>query len=426
MPVRYTYGKSGELLDCLLELCGHMNVNELFDAYLRRITGLIFLDTCGFYIYDKDGEEVVDVGSIGVEKRFLDLYEKKGRKIDPLLAKVKAERTICCSDQLMSLGEWHSHPVFKVFDLERMSYIMDAPICLSGLLVGTLHFSRTIENGPFGAAEVRMVEVLRRFVELGMSNALKYSDIKRDGEIFRQALHCSPEAVVIADSGGEVRFMNRSAGEMFSGLGEGAGEEAVQSLIRTGRDLLLPTDGAGALADDEKPVRADGGFGAPEARQNPERIVNGFHASAAERKSWRTADGFGLSDTAWRAADNPGVLQAGRESGEGDGTLLTVENGGLRAGLCALPGTAGLLLAVLRKGERCLLPVWERILSSREKDILHLAAKGLRNREIAAAAFVSVNTVKRHLDNMYVKLNVSGRTSLVAKAFGLNEYPHPA
>ncbi|MDR2800814.1 MAG: LuxR C-terminal-related transcriptional regulator [Desulfovibrio sp.] len=380
MPVRYTYGNFGELLDCLLELCGHMNLDELFDAYLRCITGLISSDSCGFYVYGKDGEKVTGVGSIGVEKRFLDLYEKKGRAIDPMLARVKTERTICCSDQLMNLKEWHAHPAFEIFGPQRMDYIMDAPLYLSGHVAGTLHFSRTIRNRPFGPSEVRTVEILSRFVELGMSNALRYSDLKRDGEVFRQALHCSPEAMVIVGRGGEVRFMNRSAGEMFAGLGEGAGEDAVQSLIRTGANLLGTADGSGELEDGRKFARTE---------------------------------------------DDLGALCVEREGAGEAVTFLPVEKGGLRVGMCPLPGSADLLLAFPRKAERHLLPVWEQALSNREKDILHMAAKGMRNREIAAAAFVSVNTVKRHLDNMYAKLNVSGRTSLVAKAFGLSEEPKP-
>ncbi|MDR1490271.1 MAG: helix-turn-helix transcriptional regulator [Desulfovibrio sp.] len=408
MPVRL-YGNSGELLDCLLELCGHMNRDELFDAYMRRITGLISADTYGFYVYDNDGEKVTGIGSIGVEKSFLDIYEKKGREIDPLFAKVKAERTICCSDQLMSLEEWCAHPAFKVFGMERMEYLLDAPLCLSGQMAGTLHFSRVTENGPFGPAEVRMVEILSRFIAVSMSNGLRYSAFKRESEIFRQAMHCSPEAMVITDRAGEIRFMNRSAGEMFGGMDEGTGEDVVQNMIRTGLDFLGTKEEPDALEDGRKLVRTDGNPGA-KAGQKPELAVSGSPASAAAQKSGRTADSLV-------------ALREEREDAKEAGPLIPVEKSGLRASLCALPGSTDLLLAFLRKAEKRLLPIWEQVLSNREKEILRMVCKGMRNREIADAAFVSANTVKRHLDNMYAKLDVSGRASLVAKAFGLGEDP---
>lgn len=57
------------------------------------------------------------------------------------------------------------------------------------------------------------------------------------------------------------------------------------------------------------------------------------------------------------------------------------------------------------------------LLTSREIDVLFLVAKGLQNKEIAKRLFVSVNTVKRHLDNIFGKFNVSTRTKLIAKFY---------
>ena len=48
-------------------------------------------------------------------------------------------------------------------------------------------------------------------------------------------------------------------------------------------------------------------------------------------------------------------------------------------------------------------------LNEREYEILQLLAKGLTNQEIAEEVFVSVNTVKYHLKNVYEKLGVNNR-----------------
>jgi LuxR family maltose regulon positive regulatory protein len=81
------------------------------------------------------------------------------------------------------------------------------------------------------------------------------------------------------------------------------------------------------------------------------------------------------------------------------------------------------LLAVLeRDSARTASPVGglpER-LSGREHEILQLVAAGKSNRRIAAELFVSVGTVKTHLNNLYRKLGARSRTQAVARARDLN------
>jgi len=55
-------------------------------------------------------------------------------------------------------------------------------------------------------------------------------------------------------------------------------------------------------------------------------------------------------------------------------------------------------------------------LTVREREVLQLLARGLRNKEIAARLYVSERTVNFHLANIYQKLNVSGRTEALSKA----------
>ncbi|MCI0714444.1 MAG: LuxR C-terminal-related transcriptional regulator [Chloroflexi bacterium] len=59
-------------------------------------------------------------------------------------------------------------------------------------------------------------------------------------------------------------------------------------------------------------------------------------------------------------------------------------------------------------------------LSDRELEVLELVANGLSNQEIAAQLVVSVGTVKKHLNNIFGKLNVSNRTQAAARARDLS------
>ena len=62
-------------------------------------------------------------------------------------------------------------------------------------------------------------------------------------------------------------------------------------------------------------------------------------------------------------------------------------------------------------------------LSKRELEILSLLAQGHSNQEIAAKLFVSLSTVKTHIQNLFEKLEVKRRTQAVEKAKRLNLIP---
>jgi len=62
-------------------------------------------------------------------------------------------------------------------------------------------------------------------------------------------------------------------------------------------------------------------------------------------------------------------------------------------------------------------------ISKREHDVLELMAKGLSNKEIADKLFVSLNTVKTHSSNLFLKLEVSRRTQAVQRGKELRLIP---
>jgi LuxR family transcriptional regulator, maltose regulon positive regulatory protein len=76
------------------------------------------------------------------------------------------------------------------------------------------------------------------------------------------------------------------------------------------------------------------------------------------------------------------------------------------------------LLAVLAQ-ESAAPDVGEQLsepLSERELEVLALIAAGDSNEEIASKLFVSVSTVKTHINNLYRKLGTRTRTQAVARA----------
>jgi DNA-binding CsgD family transcriptional regulator len=60
-------------------------------------------------------------------------------------------------------------------------------------------------------------------------------------------------------------------------------------------------------------------------------------------------------------------------------------------------------------------------LSTRELEVLQLIAEGLSNQQIAGRLFVSLNTIKTHASNLFLKMEVERRTQAIemAKRLGL-------
>lgn len=54
-------------------------------------------------------------------------------------------------------------------------------------------------------------------------------------------------------------------------------------------------------------------------------------------------------------------------------------------------------------------------LTKREVEVYNLISKGLSNKEIADKLFISSHTVKSHIDNIFKKVGVNNRTSIIAK-----------
>jgi DNA-binding NarL/FixJ family response regulator len=59
-------------------------------------------------------------------------------------------------------------------------------------------------------------------------------------------------------------------------------------------------------------------------------------------------------------------------------------------------------------------------ISKREAEILLLIHQGLSNQQIADKLFLSENTIKKHISNIFLKLGVERRTEAIKKALELS------
>jgi DNA-binding CsgD family transcriptional regulator len=97
----------------------------------------------------------------------------------------------------------------------------------------------------------------------------------------------------------------------------------------------------------------------------------------------------------------------------GPGVLLTIELAGRRLRI-RLAAESVLLL----EEEMQRLAIDAKLgLTRRECEVLRHVARGESNAEIASSLWVAPTTVRKHLEHIYEKLNVSSRTAAVARAF---------
>lgn len=80
------------------------------------------------------------------------------------------------------------------------------------------------------------------------------------------------------------------------------------------------------------------------------------------------------------------------------------------------PAIAAKLVQVISQGGPATKTEPAEQLTERELEILRLMASGSANKEIAATLYISENTVKTHISNLFQKLGARDRTEAVTKA----------
>ena len=113
---------------------------------------------------------------------------------------------------------------------------------------------------------------------------------------------------------------------------------------------------------------------------------------------------------------DPEQIEAARQGGARGYVVKTVEPVDLATVLrTALSSTSFTVWGGDGSGDRA--PVRRELLSERETAVLDAVARGLSNREIGRQLWISEQTVKFHLRNVYRKLGISSRTEAARYAY---------
>jgi LuxR family maltose regulon positive regulatory protein len=137
--------------------------------------------------------------------------------------------------------------------------------------------------------------------------------------------------------------------------------------------------------------------------------------------AWLLLAGIAADADDVRAAQHAVRRAVGLASGEGLQRPFHEAGGPLRRVLRAHADLPGLPDAAGGPDDRdaSAVPVLVESLSTREMEVLRHLADMLRTEEIAAAMYVSINTVKSHIRSILRKLSASRRNDAVRKARAL-------
>lgn len=87
----------------------------------------------------------------------------------------------------------------------------------------------------------------------------------------------------------------------------------------------------------------------------------------------------------------------------------------IKGGSSMSPSVAFKLLEYVKTAPRPVHSAHLELLTPREKEILELIKTGLQNKEIAEKLHISPQTVRKHLENIYDKLQVNNRVEAISK-----------
>jgi len=114
---------------------------------------------------------------------------------------------------------------------------------------------------------------------------------------------------------------------------------------------------------------------------------------------------------------DPEQIEAARQGGARGYVVKTVEPVDLAAVLRTALSSTAFTLWGTETGQASEQPPGETVLSERETAVLDAVARGLSNREIGRQLWISEQTVKFHLRNIYRKLGIKSRTEALRYAY---------
>lgn len=233
--------RAARLLPFVANICSTLRLDELQHRYFENVLSVIPASGLAFYLLDPETRLPIRTAVVGADAHFMKVYEERGRAVDPLHACVLKTLRPVHSGLLCSLEEWRRHPIYDVFGMAELDYVMEAPVIVGGRLVGTLGFSRRATDNPFDEEDLACAETISHFVSIALTNVNSHEALGEECTALMTALNLVDDPLCIANRAGQVRFVNAAMGRLLNRPLE---NRTLTDLVQAGLQSLRKGGGA--------------------------------------------------------------------------------------------------------------------------------------------------------------------------------------
>lgn len=328
--------------------------------FRRRVVALLsqywHFNHINFFLVD-DSQRLKDVVSINVDHGLLSEYEKYYYKKDIFYTRMPEyinKKDVLSITDIMSYKEFEKTEYYNDF-LKKGKLYHQVSLYLKSKdrLIGAIGILRPKENGDFSHREIIMLNNINRFVSQSLDAFLNYSITKQKKELLEECTNEMPAGLITLDSSLNVMFANEPAREMCSEIIGSSPTVSVRNLV----DMI----------DSQHYIKS----------LTPGSCI--YFIAQQYKIKVMTIEVHGT----YNAVETSYMIYIAKEDRKNLNSYLKARN--------------------------------EFHLTNRELEVVDLILKGLSNKEIADKLFISNYTVKNHIENIFKKMDVTNRTSIISK-----------
>jgi len=369
-----------ENLNTILEIVQaanvHLNADSLRENVLGVIQKVFRSDSCNFFLTDKDGKLVKPV-SRNLDQSYLKIYQSRffrHNPFDPVNLRFLPKMALTDED-LFSLPKFEQTEYFNDFlKPQNISSQMVIYLRSGEKLLGFIGLHRPEKTSRFEERESKVGEVIAPHLTSALEKAQLFARVKEKGDFFRTICDCTSVGFAIFDLKLQPIHLNKRAVEFCSRIRQGD----------------LPFD---KEFNERLPLPSEFYENCLSLRHN----LSNFPRNLSPPSKQRTLT---ISHTE-KYSIRSEMLDENLTETKGPIFLVTIEK---------ISESRGFDENKL-KGEYSL--------TKREIEIVNYIFKGFKNAEIADLLSISEGTVKNHLKNIFAKMAVENRTSLIHEALSL-------
>lgn len=344
--------RTEELLELVDSLRDVNDLQSLQSTYFEHISRLIQADAYGFYLLDKElcPQKVYTVHA---PTDFLSMYEQQGRHVDPVLSYVVANGRSIHECALSDSVDWVHEPMGRIMRAWNFYHLLEGPLIWGKTVIGTLNFARRLHSQPFNELDLITLNFICRQISAICGRFLELTSSVTKLELFQKSAELLHLPIIITQGSQKILFANRYAQVHIFGTCSNVTLDSMKE-YRYIHEIL---------------------------KKNINHLETS-HGRAAEHFVCVGIDSpqYFLQTYLFDSADN---------------TYLSV-----------------LTYPYLRARTEFNLIGFKTLLSQREREILIFLTNGWTNKAIARQLYISENTVKFHVKNIYMKLGINSRVEL--------------